>query len=267
MLAKDINIVDIDPFQYENAWGALGRPAGKLTEPALVVFYHENRLVLAVHTEKGPVDNVKFRGPRNLDLLAGEHGVRRVICLETGALRRVASNAQARLKFDQTLWEQLIACKAAAKTELGAGIHIYPDPFKALPRLPDFALKALKWVFPRKTLVSLVVFDGDEIWTSLILGVRGGEICLVATSDSLEPMDLKGKNFKARVDRIGGRLAERWGKPTAGFYMDRVAFEQLIAGPKPLQALARLTAGRWIFVKPFPQRLKLIFSLAKLLKF
>ena len=106
MLSKNVKIVDIDPRQYENLVSAVMHGRRRASAgPALIVFYRENEVVHAVHTGHGPLPDFNYRGPGGLGRMAEEYSVKRVVCLETGALRRLANDAQLRLDYSSTLWE------------------------------------------------------------------------------------------------------------------------------------------------------------------
>lgn len=269
MLAKDIEITDIDPRQYENALeaarssGRLGFDAGA---PALIVFYHENRAVHAVHSKHGPLEKLNFRGPEKLDALAREHGVDRVVCLETGALRRMSADAQTRIRWEQPLWDQLLAARAALKREWGSGVHLYPDPLALVPDIPDLPLQLFRWLLPARVSIAVVAFDGDSVWTSLLFEIDEGEVTRVSTTASLEPLDLAGMGLEQKARAIHRAAAARRPPHTTGLYMERTAFRQLISHPRPVSCLARLVRRKWVAVTPFPNRMRVFLALGKFFK-
>lgn len=266
MLAKDVQITGIDPAQYERLTLALQSVAPEQKDRTLFVFFQENRAFHAVHSELGPIDAVNFKGPGSLERLAVEHDVDRVICVEAGAVRRVFTKAQASLKHGQRLWDQILACRTALMMEMNSGVHIYPDPFKALPVIPDYAIRLARMLIPGELLIGAVVIDQGKVWTSLQVSFEKGEITLITTTDSLEGMDREFQDVRAAAEAITAGMNAKWGRPTAGAFMEKAAFEQLLSSPKPLYAFADLVKKQWIYVKPFPVRLKVILALISILK-
>jgi hypothetical protein len=257
--------VDIDPDQYERAFETLrGKPRRR--KSTLIIFYQENRVIHAVHSKKGPVEVADFRGPRNLKPLAKEFGVDRVVCLERGALHRFTAGAQAHVKMERPLTEQILACREPFDREWGSGIHAYPDPLAAIPKLPDFALKLLRALLPRKVMAALVVFERDKVWTSLIVEAVNAEVTLITTTDTLQPLKLDGTDINKNSVKILNALANSRGRATVGIFMDRAGFEHIAAHTKPVSALAKLVQLRWAVIRPFPNRLRLLLALAPLLK-
>jgi len=266
VISKDIKIIDIDPDQYERAVDFF-RKKPRAEKKTLIIFYQENRVIHAVHSKKGPVELKNFRGPQNLKPLAQEHAVDNVVCLERGALHRFTAGAQSRIRADQPLMEQILAAREPFDREWNAGIHVYPDPFAAIPRLPDFALKAARALLPKRIMAVLAVFDRDDVWTSLIVEIKDGEATLLTTTDTLQPLSLDGLDQQRKANRLLDALAHLHGRATVGVFMDRACFEHIAAHPKPLAAFARLVRLKWVFVRPFPNRLRFILAIAPLLKF
>jgi hypothetical protein len=59
LLARDVQIIDIDPYQVENAVSSRFGEGGPEKPPMLIVFYRDNSVVHAVHSEKGPLNSVR----------------------------------------------------------------------------------------------------------------------------------------------------------------------------------------------------------------
>lgn len=266
MLAKDVQITGIDPVQYEHLVGAFEPFMPDGGERLLIVFFQENRVLHAVHSERGPVETVDFKGPGSLERLATEHNVDRVVCIESGAVRRIFTKAQASLKYSQSLWEQILSCRTAFKMELNSGIYVFPDPFRSIPEIPDFVLRLFRMFVPEEMVLVAGVMDSGRVWTSLVVGLDKGEVSLVTTTDSLEGMGEEFQDLRTAAGIIAGGTAARWGTPTAGVFMERAAFEQLLASSKPLYTFADLVRKQWIYMNPFPVRLKIALMFISLLK-
>lgn len=267
MLAKNVEIIDIEPGQHERLFSLFtpGRAAGK--KHGLVLFYSDNRLFHAVHTKYGPVmDVLKFRGPAHLRELAEERKVDFIVCMERNVLRRIAADAQSAVLFDDPLSAQGLAVYDALKRELGGGLHIYPDPLARLPRIPPSAARIGRKLFLGNTLVIAAVFDeAGDVWTSMIIEFRNAEISLITTTDFLEPMDdLKGLSVEEAARKLVHRLEQKRGRPAVGLFCDREAFAHIVNHPKPVTALLHLAKLGWIRIHPFPARLRMLVRFASL---
>jgi hypothetical protein len=264
MLAKNVEIIDIDPDQHERFFGML--PQGGPKKHGLIVFYSENRVFHAVHTKKGPIDGVAFRGPEHLAELAEIFGADYVICLEKNAIRRVAADAQCAVLFDDPLSAQAAAVYSALKREIGSGIHIYPDPFRRIPAAPPAIMRLARRFLLRNSLGMIVVFDDSlNVWISLILELQRGEISLISTTDFLEPLDCGDMGFDERAALMVRRLEQKRGRPTIGIFCDRAVFEHIKNHPRPVLTLLRMARLGWIRFNPFPSSLRILLRAATML--
>ena len=264
MLAKNVQIIDIDPDQHERFFATL--PRGGPKKHGLIVFYSENRVFHAVHTKTGPVEGVAFRGPEHLAELAECYSADYVICLEKNALKRVTADAQCAVLFDDPLSAQAAAAYAALKREIGSGIHIYPDPFRRIPAAPPAAMRLARRFLLKKSLAIFVVFDDSmDVRMSLILELQRGEISLISTTDFLEPLDCSGMGFDERAALMVRRLEQKRGRPTVGIFCDRAVFEHIKNHPRPVFALLKMARLGWIRFNPFPSRLRMLLKAATML--
>ncbi len=268
MISKDITIVDIDPIQYEHLLSAFATRPHRDVGPRLIIFYRDNRVIHAVHSEKGPVTLARFAGPSHLAAIARENAVASVVCLEEGFLKRFTTSVQSQIRFDQTGWEQFAVLRSAFEKELGAGLHIHPNPFATFPAVPDFIVKTLKKLLPRRTMIVIAAFDGKSVWTSAIAEFNNFEMTLLTTTDGLGPITIdENMSTAAKANAVTSAVRKTWGTPTSGFYMDRIAFEQIAASGKPLKTFLRLHKRNWITITPLPGRLKVALALAQFLPF
>jgi len=264
MLARDVEILDIDPEQYERIAGLFD--TGGAQKSGLILFYSDNRLLHAVHTKKGPLDGVTFNGPERLRELAERYEADFVLCLEKNALRRMAADAQAKLLFDDPMSLQLLTLHAAFDREFGAGIHIYPDPFAGLPKIPQPALKLIRRFVLVDSLIMRVVFDeGGSVWTSAIAEIKNSEISFLTTTDYLEPLELAGMSFEEAAAKINSSLERKRGRATIAVFLEKDALAHIIKHPKPVSTAFRLARRGWIMMRPFPSRLRLLARFAALM--
>ena len=263
MLAQNVEIIDIAPAQYERMSGLI--PPAPAQRQGLFVFTAGNALFHAVHTARGPLEGLRFRGPAHLPELARETGADYVVCLDRGALRRLTNEAQTQIRLDDPLTLQGLACYNALRGEMGAGLHIYPDPFRLVPKIPGRFMRLAQKLMVRDLLAMAVVFDDDgSVWGSLILELRDGEVAFISTTDFLEPVSLKGNATDA--DQLIRRLEERRGRPGLALFCDTRAFRHILHHPRPLWALQQCVRRGWVRLKPCPLRLRLLLRRAASLR-
>jgi hypothetical protein len=249
MLSRDVEIIDIDPEQYERVARLI---PGMPRRQGLFLFYTGNRLLRAVHSRLGPLDGVAFHGPERLDALAREHGADYVVCVERGALNRIAADAQAAVRFEDPLSPQGLAFYNALRNELGAGLNIFPDPLQKPPRVPARLKQLSRAFFAHDLLALFVVFDDNGVWASLIMEIRNREIVFLSTTDHLEPLELEGLGQEAMAQHILNRLRERRGRADLALFCDGAAFRHIIRHPAPAAALLRLDRLGWVRLNPCP---------------
>lgn len=265
MLSKDVEIVDIDPNQYARAVRFLAPDQG-VRGPGLILFYSGSRLFHAVHTRKGTDVSVAFHGPHHLDSLAAQQGVEWVVCLERNAIKRLAAAAQAGVKFADPFSEQGRAVLRALGAELGAGIHVWPDPGPVLARIQSGIPRLLQRLIPRDMRIFAGVFDDDGgIWASVILEIRNCEVVFISTSDMIEPLGLAGKTQAERTAIILQRLAEQRGPAQLGLFCDQSTFMHVARHPRPAAALARFVRLGWVALGPCPWRMRVALRFLPLL--
>ncbi|HOX27916.1 MAG TPA: hypothetical protein PLQ76_02045 [bacterium] len=265
MLSKDVKIIDIDPDQYERAV-CYFLPEKEVKEKSLIIFYSENKVLHAVHSEKGPVAISGFRGPGSLKDMASSYSVDRVICLEKYALRRLAAGCQSKISMEDTLSAQITACREPFSREWKSGIHIYPDPAPRLPKVSENFARLLRFILPKNFLSMIVVFDGREIWTSLITNIKEGEITLISTTDSLQPFSFPDDAINAKSNILNGRIKSTHGQPDFCIYLDKEVFYHLTSHPKPFVELARFIRKKWVHVDPFPRKIRFLMMILSIFR-
>jgi len=265
MLSKNVEIVDIDPNQYARVARLLSPEQG-VRGPGLILFYSGSRLFHAVHTRKGTDVSVAFHGPLHLHSLAAQEGVEWVVCLERNAVKRLAAAAQSGVKFADPFSEQGRAVLRALGGELGAGIHVWPDPGPMLARMQAGMPPVLRRLIPMDIRIVVGVFDDEGgLWASLILELKNGEAVFISTSDMLEPLGLAGKSEAERAAIMLTRLAEQRGPAQMGLFCDRRTFMHLARHPRPAAALARFVRLGWVALGPCPWRIRLALRFLPLL--
>jgi hypothetical protein len=266
LLSSDVQIIDIHPDHVERAVEAL-TPKRSKPRRALILFCEENRVIHAVDTVKGPSEfMLGERPPRDLKAVAAESGADCVMCVERDAPARLLAGIQSKINIDQTLFEQILAVRDPLRRELGAGVRVYPDPLSALPRIPNFAIKALKLLSPKNLTLMIVVLEETEVWTSAVIRIKNGEANLITTTDTLRPGPELTGDMARDAATLAKALGEKHGKATLGVFMSRAGFEHIIAHPRPLGALAALASRKWIVIHPYPRRARLLMALAPMLK-
>lgn len=113
------------------------------------------------------------------------------------------------------------------------GIVLYPSPLTAWQSVgPDFLPRLGRALAPdgQRRGVLFVVYDGSEIWTSLILAVQEGQVRFVTTLPA-EALAVPGGNWREDYARLIP-MAERVAGPlTLGIFCERRTWEALGISP------------------------------------
>jgi hypothetical protein len=276
MLAENIQIVDLDATHWSRLLKLVAgefyphrqkRPA----RPSLRIIHQGGKALKAVHSEKGVLRHLDFPGLDKLEDLARREGVKSIICLEHGAMRRFMHQVQSRLRLDGNMVEQGFEVYACLREEiLVRGFVRWP--VRPLPEVKYSSVHTmLKMAVPALEPVIFVVFDdkhpdlsGLPILTSLILRMnKKHELDLLTTTDGLVPLGLKLQDWRKDYKNILLLTEQLWGKPFLGLFTDLNGITAFDAIPQPQQAKAFLEFeknGAFI-VEPFPLRLKMMIKM------
>ncbi len=257
MISRDIELVDVHPEHWINLVRGPGAPPGAPADLGWLLLVHRNgRIVHAVHQGRRLPELLG----RPVDDLAGlrrSYGARRVLCLERDFMRRTHTRADSSLAYDMDYAQQMLILLDAFRTERGTGIEL--DPPTPPGPIPPFAWVqfAFDALWPDGTSILLYVVDDDreEIWTSLILRKRAGDLDLLTTDLHLGEDGLDPRHWRTDSERVLSLVDARVARPYLACFASLEAFREWMAAPLGSDAFAHLRAGRDLLLEPWPRRL------------
>ncbi len=255
MIWEHWEVIDLDPRTWRNL-GALFNPVNFITrarpgERILSILHQEGRVLKVYDSEKGVRRDLKLEtiehAPRTAqELYKSEQDLDRVQIFDKRSLVAFADGAQRSLHPEWDLDEHYRFIYGLAEDD-PAGICYYPPrPSHWHHFTYDEVRHFIEAVVPSPSTLVLVVFEDEEVYISLILGIRDHKIKLVSTLDTLVPLGIGPKVSMADRERILEGVAQRFDRPSFSLFIQRAAFEAwLMAEDKGAvlrQAIAQGTA-------------------------
>ncbi len=260
MLDEQVAIVDVDPFQWRRLWEAIF-PAGAMEiypgaggKGFIFVLHDQGRVLKAVHTVRGRLPIAQVDDARALaEELAREYEADQVLIAEKGALQRFWDQAQ--LQADPALdWDEYVMLVNRMRRET-EGLVVHP-PEPAVPISPEQVSALAKWLFPGEGYLTFAVFEGNQPWTSALLGFNRGRIVTISTLDALEPLGLQIQDWRRDYPQIAALTERKFYRPVVlGVYMDLPTFQQVVQAEDQGQALVQAVLAGRVIVDPCPEQL------------
>lgn len=251
MLAENVMIVDIDPWQCRRFYELI-RPVRE-SRGTVYVIHEQGKVLKAVHTRGIPVKVERVEDPVKLAReLYQSYLSDAVVIWEKGSLNKYFVEIQRTYRekqdFDDYLLEifQLLHRESYSRDlvsyrgeEKGAGLYDF-NLFRNFitTRVPD-----------NSTLI-LGVFENNTVWCSWIVGVKGGKIVLISTFDSLITEGLRIRNWRNDYKQVLNLVSKKFFSPWLGLFMDKDVFEELMRTEDKLSYLGRELASRKIIGEP-----------------
>ena len=265
MIAKDIQVVDIDPFQWVNLFTVFAKEKtdGKKKRLPTLTIYHDNGKVLkALHSEKGVLRNFSVNSFEPLQSILAEHNLGSIQLIEASALENIFSRFQRNLNMTDDLVKQGLTIYDVVRSEIGKGIKIYPAP-----RLPGISYKFIQRIFnfilKDETSFVFYVFDNNKVYTSLIIGKKDGDIFLFTTQDTLTAEGLNATNPRSDHATIEIGIKKKFGlEPGIGIYAHLEEIRKYASRGKLIGGLRRMHRRGTALLHPFPLRMRILFWLA-----
>jgi len=257
VISRDIAIVDVHPEHWINLVRGPGAPSGSPAGQGWLLLVHRSgRIVHAAHQGRR-LPELLGQPKDDLAGLRRRYGARRVLCLERHFMRRTHARADSSLAYDMDYAQQMLILLDAFRTERGTGIEL--DPPTPPGPIPPFAWVQLAFdaLWPDSTSILLYVVDEgrEEIWTSLILRKRAGDLDLLATDLHLGVDGLRPGVWRTDSERVLSLVGARVARPYLACFASLSAFREWMAAPLGSDAFARLRAGRDLLLAPWPRRL------------
>jgi len=259
MLAENPEILDIDVNQFANLVKAVTVPAKERSH--LIILHQGGRLLKCFHSQKGMQDNFKFGGVGDLKKIKEEEDVDLVVAIERGVIRPLFAQAQGALYYDDDFVKQIFTILGVLVPEVGKGICLYPNLLSRLRYLKYPLLEgAFRLLIPNNSTLIFALFEGEEIFSSWILGFKEYNLSLITTSDSLVSLGLKIKDWRKDYPEMIELTAKRFLQPSLGIFMEVDAFRKIVKDP--YYFLKALDLGE-IIISPSFLRFRVLLWLAK----
>lgn len=258
MIDENLVMLDIDPRQFRRLYDL----AVPLRKPRRIFILHDNgRVVKAYDTERGlrhdlqaPVVDPERRAREIFD---SERGASEVLVLERSAMRHYFAALQATYTPTETADEYYDRALRARGNYPGRIVK-YPPQFPGLQYLGigwEDARAFLKRYIPPDSFLLFAAFDGEQIWMSWIVGVSGGRVVRVASSDAIMDLDASLPNWRKRHQEMVEACNKQLGRVSLGLFTDRDTVVQVAtASNKGVQFVRAVKEGR-IIADPVPEGL------------
>lgn len=234
MIWEHWEVVDLDPRTWRNL-GALFNPANFLTharpgERILSILHERGRVLKVYDTARGVRNDLNLEtiedAPRTAkQLYESEQGMARVQIFDKRSLVAFADAAQRNLHPEWDLDEHYRFLWGLAENDPEGICYYPPRPSHWNHFTYEQVRHFIEEVVPSPSTLVLVVFEGDEIYISLILGVRDRKVKLVSTLDALVSLGIGPQVSMADRERILEGVAQRFGRPSFSLFIQRAAFE------------------------------------------
>jgi hypothetical protein len=261
VLARDVEIADIDGRQWEN-WLRLLAPPGAVDDPqfALVWIDDAGAVVKAVIRGRGavPPGEVPYAGASQeaLAQLAAELGVATVVVLTVDALPELFARIERELRPEDDYVAQGLTMLRALKALAGRKIWSEPRLLELVPAPPYEALqRTFDLLIPDGGAMAAYVFEDDRsgIHASIIATKVRGHIDQVAThkaiADLVPPAALAGR-WRGEHKQVLGAIEHRFARPTVAVFLERATYYRVLTGPT--DTLARELRAKNVLIDPAP---------------
>lgn len=275
MLSPAVLVQDIDADGWANLFSLADRTTikrilnerikSRTPRKRLLIMYQGENVLKAWHSEKGSLlEDFVWSGPADLEALANRYDADRVTAVERGAIPRIYENFQKKMNFKDTYVKQIFTIIEAVRAEIGKGLLFYPEP--KIPHLSYEAVNQLYKIFvPDNAAIVFYLFEGERVWTSLIIGLKNGVVDLITSHDALVADGFEIKNWRKDYKKINEAVARKFREPGIGFFADLVSFARIINSKKGLKALNAARKAEDVIMEPLPMKIRGMLQAGKLL--
>jgi hypothetical protein len=261
VLADDLELIDLD-IAHLRGWLELLVPPPLRAAPSWVLVLCEGGdSALALASSRGAIEpvDIHFGGTSRPALARARAaaGADILVAMETGALSRIAADAEARLALGDHYTAQALSWLDAFRARLHRDIWIDPPLADLIPPLSADALqRTFDLLVPDdSSLVAYVIADDRRSIAASAIAVKRGGRMATASSHQAIAGELPGPalarrwrtEYRGALDRIASRFAE----PSAAMFAERAAIRRVLSGPA--DQLGRELAARNIIIDPMPR--------------
>jgi hypothetical protein len=230
------------------------RAAAPAAGTLVIVRADDGRVLKAVHTLRGRVRDLEYRGPQDLERVAVLYGARRALEIREGTPEELAEHlAQRLVRGDDYVTQWLVLARIVRELTEAGKVHSWPRPLGDVP-VPTAGMvrRALDVVLPDEHVAVVVLWEGVEVWTSAVLRRRGGDIDLCAGPDLLlrwtGPL---GGDWRRDLRFVTDAVARTVGPVHVGLFAEAAHVRALLRNPDA-GAWAKAVAVRDVVIHPTP---------------
>jgi hypothetical protein len=186
----------------------------------------------------------------SLRALRIRHNLPLVVALDMEAFGSLWAELQASIDLDDDLVAQQLSLIKGLRAALGKTVFVEPRLFGSVP-LPSYKMlqMTLDRMLPDRRSFVFYLADGGQLWTSLIMAKRDGDVYLMATHAAIADRVRFGSihsDARAVIKAVG----ERFDPVHLGIFMPLRVWHELVAGDR--SAFARALAARKGVLEPAP---------------
>lgn len=218
-----------------------------------VVIDGEDRAVAGFTDDGQPLSLGAYHGKDSLPALCAEHGAARGLAIREGAVEFIVEQAAQQMPMPGDYLAQCLSLLAIMRRAELAGA-IVPYPARRHPPVPGPGVveRALDLVLPSGRSIVVAVYEGNRLWTSIVLRRREGAIDLLAGPRSLSawtgPL---GGDYRRDHRVIRSAVSRNVAPLHLGLFAQREQLTELLRNPWP-GAWAAAFATRDVVVEPAP---------------
>lgn len=226
----------------------------------LYLLYQETDIIHAVHSHQGARPDLT--GPFSTPAIAAQQLQQReevdaVIMLESRLASYLLAKMQALFTPEMDIFRYLELGKESLEEERGRRFYIWPPEFwnQGLFNLIQ-QMRTLLDNLPNDMLGLLVIFEENQIWSSLIFEFLEGRVHRIATLPPLSQIKISISDWQSDYPKLIEYVKEVIGRPSLGFFSDDETFRFLIRSQQPLEFLRQARKAGQIIVDPLPGRIR-----------
>ena len=254
MLSEDFTFRGYTAETWDAVLRLVGQRSTLHKQPSLIVIESAERHPLAAFTTRGEiVDVADYTGRDGLPALCDRLACHTAIVVQEGVIERVGRKTAAASARAHDLLDQVLPLLTALReAELKGEIFRYPPP--VLLPLPTVGVlrRALDMFLPDEHALVICVWEGDALWTGVVLRRSAGLIDLCAGPDAItEWVGPLGGDYHRDHRTITHAITRAVAPVHLGLYAQRAQLEALLRNAAP-GAWLKAFALREIVFDPAP---------------
>ncbi len=256
MLDENIQVVDIDADHWTRLLSLFKNE--RVLPNILLLIVEKNQCLKAINISSGAIRNFDYDNG-NLEAIAKREGFDYVAKVGREFFQKAFDTGQRNVFFDDDYVNQLLSIYNGILSYTSENIEWWPaKPKNPSPLNYMKTQKVFNKFFPDQTTFLFLVLENNLPYTSLILGKRSGDICLLTTLDSVGMTQTPVDSHEC-VSNVIDAIEEKFEPVHLAFVIEKSSFVEMLAGPRPVTHLHGAMANKRAFI--FPLSLKLRFTL------